>query len=145
MKHAIRPVDPDFVEAILRFVTPTLATMIRLQLLTGMRACELVRGRDDDRSNEVWLFRPATHKTQHLGHDKVVPLGPQAQRLLGPFLDRPSEHLGGMVLRQLINRASGGNPLISGLMRVPAVIPETSDTDFATDTLLGHCPSMQQV
>lgn len=92
----VRPVDTAAVEAVLPFVTPTLSAMIRLQLLTGMRACEVVLMRpcDVDRTGEVWLYRPSTHKTQHLGHDKVVPLGPHAQEVLQPFLGRaPEEYL----------------------------------------------------
>ncbi|MCC7420546.1 MAG: sigma-54-dependent Fis family transcriptional regulator [Planctomycetaceae bacterium] len=44
-------------------------------------------------------------------------------------------------LTDLVDRAFE----ISRLMRVPAVIPEASDSDGATDTLLGDCPAMQEV
>lgn len=89
----VKPVDVTHVEAILPFVSPPVAAMIRLQLLTGMRAAEIVQMRpcDIDRSEPVWLYRPASHKGSHLGHEKIVPLGPQAQAVLQPFLGRPTE------------------------------------------------------
>jgi hypothetical protein len=65
--------------------------MIQLQLLTGMRPGEVVvmRPADIDRSEEVWTYTPAQHKTLHHGHDRVVYLGHKAQELLQPYLLRP--------------------------------------------------------
>jgi integrase len=45
-----------------------------------MRACDL------DVSGPIWLYRPQSHKTQHRGKDRVIPLGPQAQAVVKPFL-----------------------------------------------------------
>ena len=50
-----------------------------------------MRGMDIDRSGEVWLYRPATHKTQWRGKVRTIPIGPKAQEILLPFLDRPDE------------------------------------------------------
>ncbi len=41
---------------------------------------------DLDRGGRVWIYRPRTHKVEHHGMDRVVPLGPEAQRALEPFL-----------------------------------------------------------
>lgn len=64
--------------------------MVRLQLLTGMRSGELViiRAADIDRTGAVWVYRPVTHKSAHKGKVRAVPLGPKAQELLAPFLER---------------------------------------------------------
>jgi integrase len=67
--------------------------MVRVQRLTGMRPQEVCRLRpcDLDRSGAVWVYAPAGHKTEHLGRDRRIPLGPRAQAVLGPFLARDPE------------------------------------------------------
>ncbi|HLN29938.1 MAG TPA: hypothetical protein VK395_19500, partial [Gemmataceae bacterium] len=90
----VKPVPEAFVEATLPFLRPTLAAMVRLQLLTGMRPGELVimRTIDLDTSGNVWLYRPGSdrehgqHKTAWRGHDRVIAIGPRGQEVLRPFL-----------------------------------------------------------
>ena len=93
----IRPVTAEIVEATLPYMTPTVRAMVRVQLLTGMRpgeVCQLRAGDiDSDRTDGVWVYRPAVHKTQHHGHDRVVILGPQAQAILTPFLCEAQPYL----------------------------------------------------
>src|SRR5262249_15383779 len=50
----------------------------------GMRPGELVimRGCDIDMTGSVWLYHPQRHKTAHLGHERVVPIGPRAQGII---------------------------------------------------------------
>lgn len=86
----VKPVDQQTAEATLKFVAPPVAAMIRLQQLTGMRHGEVVimRSIDIDRSGDVWLYQPSTHKTAYRGTEKQVPLGPLAQAVIQPFLDR---------------------------------------------------------
>ncbi|MBW2223906.1 MAG: tyrosine-type recombinase/integrase, partial [Deltaproteobacteria bacterium] len=88
----VKPVPDEHVDAVLPHLSAAVRAMVELQRLTGMRSGEVVimRAIDIDRSGPVWLYRPAQHKTQHHGHDRVVPLGPRAQAMLGPFLDRPA-------------------------------------------------------
>lgn len=66
-----------------------LATMVKLQVLTGMRpgeVCEL-RPADVDRSRTPWLYRPASGgKTYHLEKNRKVWLGPAARALIEPWL-----------------------------------------------------------
>ena len=85
---AIKPVADDVVEATLPFMSPTVAAMVRVQLLTGARPGEVcsMRTGDIDRSGDVWLYRPAKHKTQHHGHNREIPIGPKAQAVLAPFI-----------------------------------------------------------
>jgi integrase len=91
----VKPVPERFVEAILPYVRPPVAAMVRLQLLTGMRPEEVVvmRGIDLDVTGKVWLYRPGsdqgthgTHKTAHRGQHRVVPIGPQGQEIIRPWL-----------------------------------------------------------
>lgn len=89
----VKPVDDAVVEATLPFVPPQIAAMIQLQRLTGMRPCEVVimRPCDIDHSDEVWIYTPADHKNRWRGHNKEIPLGPKAQVILLPFLNRSPE------------------------------------------------------
>jgi integrase len=84
----VRPVTDADVEAILPYVLPPVAAMIRLQRLTGARPGEVcaMRGCDLDTSGAVWLYRPPCHKTSHRGKDRVIALGPKAQEIVRPFL-----------------------------------------------------------
>ena len=86
----IKPVADEHVSAVLAYATPTIAAMIELQLLTGMRSTELclVRPRDIDTSGVVWLYTPQKHKTEHLGRERVIAIGPRGQGILRPYLDR---------------------------------------------------------
>jgi integrase len=89
----VKPVDPSHVAATLPFLNRHARAMVELQRLTGMRpgeACKLSFG-EVDRTGELWLYRPAQHKTAHHGKDRVIPLGPRARALLVAFLtgDRP--------------------------------------------------------
>ena len=34
----------------------------------------------------MWIYRPASHKTEHHGHNRVIPLGPRAQAVVSRFL-----------------------------------------------------------
>jgi integrase len=87
----IAPADPAHVEACLPFLLPMVADMVRIQRLTGMRSGELVRMRAEeiDRTGDVWVYRPARHKTAHHGHERIVLIGPQAQQILAKYLAAP--------------------------------------------------------
>jgi integrase len=61
----VQPVELAHVWAVLPHLRPTVAAMVEVQLLTGMRPGEVCRLRpaDIDQSNPVWLFRPVQFKT----------------------------------------------------------------------------------
>ena len=84
----VRPVPDEHVNAVRKHVSRQVWAMIELQWLTGMRSGEVVimRGRDLDMNGRIWIYRPESHKTQHHGHDRVVEIGPRAQRVIRPFL-----------------------------------------------------------
>jgi integrase len=80
----VKPVSRAVVEDTLPILRPMLADMVRLQLETGMRPGELViiRACDIDTTGPVWLYRPASHKTSHHGHERIVPIGPRGQEIV---------------------------------------------------------------
>lgn len=65
-------------------LSPVVAAMVRVQLLTGMRPGEVCRlsWEEIDRKGAVWVYRPAKHKTLHHGHGRAIAIGPRAQRIL---------------------------------------------------------------
>lgn len=84
----VKPVPEYLIEPVLKLVAPQVAAMIRLQLLTGMRPGEVMQMRacDIDIGGPIWLYRPARHKTEHHGRQRLIYLGPKAQDVLRPFL-----------------------------------------------------------
>jgi integrase len=93
---AVEPVPVEHIEAVLPLVTHPVRAMIELQLVTGMRPGEVVLMRpcDIERSEKIWAYRPASHKTEHHGLQRIIYLGPRAQRIVQPFLDRaPTAYL----------------------------------------------------
>jgi integrase len=96
---AVIPVTAGAVDATLPHLPPAVADMVRAQLYSGMRpgeACRL-RGQEIDTSApDLWVWRPAAHKTAHRGHGRQVFFGPRAIAVLTPrlahgYLFRPAE------------------------------------------------------
>ncbi len=89
----VGPVPDQVVDATLDFLPAVIADMVRLQRLTGARPGEIcqLRPGDVDRNGEVWQYRPATHKTEHHGKERIIYIGPKAQAILTPYLLRPSD------------------------------------------------------
>lgn len=91
--RVVKPVSVEIVEKTLPFMASPVAAAVRLQLLTGARPDEVLSLRpcdiDTSASDGVWVVRPERHKTQYMGHDRVLFLGPKAQAVLERFMDRP--------------------------------------------------------
>jgi integrase len=89
----ILPVSEGLVGDTLPHLSPTVADLIRVQLLTGARSGEICRLRtaDVDMSGSVWIFRPRHHKTIHRGLNRVVCIGPAAQAILRKYLSLNTE------------------------------------------------------
>jgi integrase len=87
------PVPDKTVEETLPHLPRIVADMIRFHRCVGCRPSEvcIIRPCDIDRCGDVWLYRPTRHKAQHLGHDRVLPVGPKAQDVLRPYLLRSAE------------------------------------------------------
>jgi integrase len=92
----VKPVAEAHVETTLPLMPPTVQAMVKFQLLTGCRPAEVckVRPLDLDMSNpSCWIYQPGSdqgphgkHKTSHLGHDRLILIGPKAQEVLRPYL-----------------------------------------------------------
>jgi integrase len=89
----VKAVDDSIVKATLPFLPEVPGDMVQVQRYSGMRPGEvcIMRPCDIDRSGEVWVYRPQSHKTQHHGKDRLIPLGQRAQVLLQKYLDRDPE------------------------------------------------------
>ena len=89
----VLPVADEIVDRTVEALPSVVADMVRVQRLTGMRPGEVcaLRPCDLDRTGDVWKYRPASHKTEHYGRERVVFLGPRAQSILLKYLARNSE------------------------------------------------------
>lgn len=86
----VLPVADAAVEAALPFLTAPVQAMVRLQRLTGCRPGEIcaMRPTNIERSGDVWCYWPPAHKTEHHGLERRIYLGPRAQAVLQPWLQR---------------------------------------------------------
>lgn len=88
----VKPAPIASIRAAIRAAGGPVAAMMKLQFLTGMRACEVtaIRPAEVDHSGKVWLYtvQEEANKTEHLGRARTVHLGPRAQRVLTPFMLR---------------------------------------------------------
>lgn len=85
----VAPVPSADLNATLAILIFSRAAMVWLQLLTGMRPGEVcsLRGCDINRDGPIWLYTPSSHKAEHHGRKRTIPLGPRAQAILGPLLE----------------------------------------------------------
>jgi integrase len=86
-----RPCSDAQVAAVLPWLDPPAAALLRLLRATGMRPDEACRLRlcDVDTSGAVWLYRLDEHKTAHRGHERVVALNEAAQAAIRERMTRP--------------------------------------------------------
>jgi integrase len=105
----VKPVPEEHVTAILSHLQPEIATMVQVQWLTGMRPDEttILKPKFIERTGDIWIYTIPSRfeddsdsggsKTDWLENvdKKEILLGPQAQKLLSPWLvDRlPEEYL----------------------------------------------------
>jgi integrase len=84
----VKPAPEEHIRAILPHLQPTVRAMVELQALTGMRPGEVWRLTTGqiDRTGDPWIYRPVQHKTKHRDKDRMIPIGPRAQEVLGPWL-----------------------------------------------------------
>jgi integrase len=83
-------VPDDVVLRTLPFLSPTVAAMVQIQRLTGMRPSEIFRMRvgdiDRSRNNGLWYYRPGSYKTERYVGAIEFPLGEDEQKLIAPYL-----------------------------------------------------------
>lgn len=83
----VRAVPDDVIEATCAHLPGSLADMVRVHRLTGMRpgeVCGLAWDRIE-RVGEVWAYRPAHHKLEWRRQARVVAIGPRAQAVLEKY------------------------------------------------------------
>jgi integrase len=106
---------------VLPHLTPLVRAMVQEQRLSGMRPGEVVvmRPCDIDRgTGRAWVYRPGSRKTEHHDIARAVFLGPRAQAVPAPFLERdpgaycfsPREALADLRARQRAARKSPVQP-----------------------------------
>jgi len=93
----VQPVPVEHIEAIRPHVNAVPMAVIDLLLLTGARVGEItiMRTCDIDTSNDIWEYKPESHKTAYSGRDRIIFLGSKAIEIVRPYLnpDEPTEHL----------------------------------------------------
>ena len=92
-KRKRKAVPLEIVAATQNELTPVLSDMVEVHRLIGARPTEVcaMRPCDIDRSQAVWIYTPASHKTEHHGHDRRITIGPQAQAVLSRYLLRDEQ------------------------------------------------------
>jgi len=89
----VEPVCDEHVDATLPFLTEVVRSMVQFQRLTGCRpedVCNL-RPCDVNMSGKVWCYVRDSHKMEHVRPERRVYIGPKAQEVLAPWLERPSD------------------------------------------------------
>ncbi len=88
----VLPVEDSVVDATLTALPAVIADMVTIQRLAGMRPGEvcILRPCDVNRDESVWTYRPAAHKTEHFGRERIVYIGPRGQQILAQYLLRES-------------------------------------------------------
>lgn len=89
----IEPVDRAVVDLTIPHLPGPVADMVRLQLQAGLRPSEVctIRPADVDRSGDVWVYTVQDNKCEHHGKVRRAYLGPEAQKVLAPYLLRMPE------------------------------------------------------
>jgi integrase len=83
-----KPVPDAMIEAIRPRVSRQVWAMIELQRLTGARPGEvfIMRGGDLNTAGLIWEYVPGRHKTEYRAFSRIIFIGPEAQRILKPWL-----------------------------------------------------------
>jgi len=102
----VLPADERTIEWVRKVATAPLRGLLDFQLHTGARPGEAIAicPKDVDQSGRcilptgqvvqldgIWVYIPVNHKTSYRDHSRVIMIGPQAQELLRPFMDRAPE------------------------------------------------------
>lgn len=89
----VLPVPDNHIELVRNSVSDPIQAIIDLQLLTGARPTEIIVMRlcDIQMNSDVWQYRPAEHKTEHHGKQRVVYLGPKSQLIVRRFMTNKTD------------------------------------------------------
>jgi integrase len=92
----VKPVPVAILNATKPYLSRQIGAMVDLQILTGMRPGEVLQMRrgDLDTTDSIWIYHPGRHKTEHHGHERSIFIGPQAQQILMPLMNRaPDDYM----------------------------------------------------
>jgi len=86
----VKPVEEAVVQQTLPYLSPKVQDMVNVQWricgrpqdIFNMRLCDI------DMSKEIWKYTPFTHKTKKRGKIRELPIGPKAQQILKPYIER---------------------------------------------------------
>jgi integrase len=87
-----KPVDDDAMRAAATHLPPVYRAIVTILRHSAARPGEILDLRPGDIDTTtfihkgVWVLRPAEHKTQRYGRERIVALGPQCRAALGPWL-----------------------------------------------------------
>jgi integrase len=83
----VGPVADEHVDLALPHLSKTVAAMVQVQRLTGMRPGEVIsiKRAEIDMSGDVWFYKPERHKNTWRGKSRVIGIGPKAQAILTDF------------------------------------------------------------
>ena len=92
-KDAVGPVPDHLLWPVIDVLTPTLKTMVLFQYYTGCRPGEVCALRPVDLARDVyggrvWIYKPPQHKTSWRGRTRQIIVGPKAQQIIEPFMQR---------------------------------------------------------
>lgn len=76
------------VQAVCKYLPPVGKALLLFQWWTGCRSGEHRIMRAGDVNLETREYRPREHKTEHLGHSRLIVFGPRAWEILLPWLER---------------------------------------------------------
>jgi integrase len=83
----VGPVAQADVDAVKPLLSPPVRAIVGVMELTGARCdevCQMTMA-DLDRSKDVWIYTPSSHKTEHHDKTRKIPIGPKAQEVLKPW------------------------------------------------------------
>ena len=105
----VKPVSKEDIEATLPHLNMVVRAMVEFQLLTACRPGEvrLLRPCDIDSSNDVWIYKPQTHKMEHQNRERLIFIGPKAQAILKPWLNQ--QHTSFCFKPEEVKRLSSSN------------------------------------
>lgn len=88
-RRIVDAVPAEVVEQTMAKIPVVVQSMVQLQRLTGMRPAEVcqIRPCDVTKTDDVWLYSPYQHKTQHHGKTRVIVIASKAKAILEPFMN----------------------------------------------------------
>ena len=80
-------------KAVLKFLPAYYKDIIEILNLTGMRPSEIcnMKVSEIEKTKNVWIYRPSSHKTAYQGNNRIIPIGKKAQKFLKRHLSKRTE------------------------------------------------------